>query len=88
MGFNLEDDSDSVIVAMEIGYQALGDLVLLYRERSEQLLKELAIFEGKSTKEVKRQINESLLRDENEEKELLLKLKASQEIIRRINKSN
>ncbi len=83
-----EEDNNSIIIAMEIGYKALADLADLYRESNEELLKELSIFENKSIKEIKKEINESLLRDENEEVELLSRIKAAQELIRRFNQND
>ena len=78
------EDNDTIIIAMEVGYQAVADLVNLYKQINRELLKQLSIFEGKSTKEIKRQINNYLM-IEGQEKELLLKIKASQEIIQRFN---
>lgn len=78
------EDEDIIIITMEVGYQAVADLVNLYKKINSELLKQLAIFEGKSTKEIKRQINNYLLL-EGKEKELLLKIIASQEIIHRFN---
>lgn len=82
------DEQDSAIIAMEVGYQALADLVTFYKEVNSELLKELAILEGKSIKEVRKDIIKSLLREEGEEKELMSRIKASQEIIKRVNKPN
>jgi hypothetical protein len=81
------EDHDSVIIAMEVGYQALADLAALYKETNRELLKQLAIFEGKSVKEIKKEINNLLLIDGDTEKDLLSKIKASQEIIKRFNNS-
>jgi hypothetical protein len=87
MKINLNDeDHNSVIIAMEVGYQALADLVTLYKEINSELLKQLAIFEGKSVRDIKKEINTSLSLD-NKEKDLLAKIKASQEVIKRYNKS-
>ena len=87
MKINLNnEDHNSIIIAMEIGYQALADLATLYKEINSELLKQLAIFEGKSVKEVKKQINTSLSL-ESREKEYLSKINASQEVIKRYNKS-
>ena len=80
------EDHDSIIIAMEVGYQALADLAALYQETNRELLKQLAIFEGKSVKVIKKEINKSLDID-NTEKDLLSKIKASQEIIKRFNNS-
>jgi hypothetical protein len=85
MKINLENkDHNSVIIAMEVVYQAIADLVMLYKQINDEVLKQLAIFEGKSIKEVKREITTFLLL-ENKEKEYLLKIKASQNIINRYN---
>jgi hypothetical protein len=81
------EDHDSIIIAMEVGYQAIVDLIDLYKEINRELLKQLAIFEGKSTKEIKKEIKDLLLIDSNTEKDLLSKIKASQEIIKRFNNS-
>ena len=81
------EDHDSIIIAMEVGYQAIVDLIDLYKEINRELLKQLAIFEGKSTKEIKKEIKDLLLIDSNIEKDLLSKIKASQEIIKRFNNS-
>ena len=81
------EDHDSIIIAMEVGYQALADLAALYQETNRELLKQLAIFEGKSVKEIKKEINNLLLIDSDTEKDLLSKIKASQEIIKRFNNS-
>ena len=81
------EDHDSIIIAMEVGYQAIVDLIDLYKEINRELLKQLAIFEGKSTKGIKKAINDLLLIDNNTEKDLLSKIKASQEIIKRFNNS-
>ena len=80
------EDHDSIIIAMEVGYQALADLAALYQETNRELLKQLAIFEGKYVKVIKKEINKSLDID-NTEKDLLSKIKASQEIIKRFNNS-
>jgi hypothetical protein len=85
VNFN-DEDHDSVVIAMEVGYQALADLATLYKEINSELLKQLAIFEGKSVKEVKKDINISLSLN-NREKECLSKINASQEVIKRYNKS-
>lgn len=85
INFNNEDN-DSLIIAMEVGYQAISDLVSLYKKINNEVLKQLAIFEGKSIKEIKKEINNSLL-IEDKEKELLSKIKASQEMILRFNES-
>jgi len=81
------EDHDSIIIAMEVGYQALADLAALYQETNRELLKQLAIFEGKSVKVIKKEINKSLDIDSDTEKDLLSKIKASQEIIKRFNNS-
>ncbi len=81
-----DEDENSIIIAMEVGYQALADLATLYKDINDELLKQLAIFEGKSIKEIKKGINYSLSIT-NEEKDLLAKIKASQEIIKRFNES-
>ncbi len=81
-----DEDENSIIIAMEVGYQSLADLAALYKDINEELLKQLGIFEGKSTKEIKKEINISL-QTVNVEKELLSKIKASQEIIKRFNNS-
>jgi len=85
INFNNEDH-DSVIIAMEVGYQALADLADLQQEINNELLKRLAIFEGKSVKEIKKDIDNYLLINDKE-KDLLSKIKAAQEIIKRYNKS-
>jgi hypothetical protein len=85
VNFN-DEDHDSVIIAMEVGYQALADLAILYKKVNNELFKQLAIFEGKSVKEIRKEINNNLLIN-NQEKKLLLKIKASQEIIERYEKS-
>ncbi len=85
VNFN-DEENDSVVVAMEVGYQALVDLTLLYKDINDELLKRLAIFEGKSVKDIKKEIN-NFLPNEITEKDLLLQIKASQEIITRFNNS-
>ena len=85
VNFN-DEDHESVVIALEVGYQALADLTNLYKEINGELLKQLAIFEGKSVKEIKKEINDFLLIS-NKEKEYLSKIKASQEVIERYNKS-
>ena len=85
MNINSEnEDNDSVVVAMEVGYQAIADLLSLYKKINSELLKQLAIFEGKSVKQVKKEINEFLF-IKDEEKEYLAKIKASQQLIKRFN---
>jgi hypothetical protein len=79
-----DEDHDSVIIAMEVGYQALADLASYYKEVNDQLLKQVAIWEGKSVKEIKKDINFALLTN-GKEKDLLAKIKASQEVIKRYN---
>jgi hypothetical protein len=81
-----DEDHNSVIIAMEVGYQALADLATLYKEINSELLKQLAIFEGKSVKDIKKNINSSLSFN-GKEKDLLAKIKASQEVIKRYDKS-
>jgi len=78
------EDNDSIIIAMEVGYQAVADLINLYKEINRELIKQVSIMYGKSTKEVKEEINQYLM-IEGKEKEYLLKIKASQEIIQRFN---
>jgi hypothetical protein len=85
VNFN-DEDHESVVIAMEVGYQALADLANLYKEINSELLKQLAIFEGKSVRDIKKDINTSLSLD-GKEKDLLAKIKASQEVIKRYNKS-
>jgi hypothetical protein len=85
VNFN-DEDQNSVLIAMEVGYQALADLVNLYKKTNSELLKQLSIMHGKSTKEIKQEINQFLM-IENKEKDLLSKIKASQEIIKRYEKS-
>jgi hypothetical protein len=80
------EDHNSVIIAMEIGYQALADLASYYKEVNDQLLKQMAIWEGKSVKEMKKEVNFALLTN-GKEKDLLAKIKASQEVIKRFNES-
>jgi polyribonucleotide nucleotidyltransferase len=77
------NNEDLMIIAMEVGYQAVADLVNLYKEINRELLKQLSIFEGKSTKNIKQQISQYLQVD-GKEKELLLKIKASQDLIKRL----
>jgi CO dehydrogenase nickel-insertion accessory protein CooC1 len=81
-----DEDHDSVIIAMEVGYQALADLASYYKEVNDQLLKQIAIWEGKSVKEIKKEVNFTL-RTNGKEKDLLAKIKASQEVIKRYNLS-
>ena len=80
------EDHESIIIAMEVGYQALADLANLYKEMNSELLKQRAIFEGKSVRDIKKDINTSLSLD-SQEKDLLAKIKASQEVIKRYNES-
>ena len=78
------EENDILIIAMEVGYQAVVDLVNLYQKINGEALKQLAILEGKSIKEVKKEINKFLL-IEDEEKDYLSKIEASQELIKRFN---
>jgi len=81
-----DEDHESLVIAMEVGYQALADLATLYKKTNNELLKQLSIMHGKSTKEIKQEINKYLM-IENKEKEYKSKIKASQEVIKRYNSS-
>ncbi len=81
-----DEDHNSVVIAMEVGYQALADLAILYKKINNELFKQLSIMNGRSTKEMKEIINRYLM-IENNEKDLLSKIKASQEVIKRYDKS-
>lgn len=85
INFNNENEN-SIIIAMEIGYCAVVDLSSFYKEINNELLKQLAIFQGKSTKEIKKEII-TLLSKEGEEEKLLSQIKAAQDIINRFNES-
>ena len=83
INFNNEDNT-SLIIAMEVGYQALADLADFYSIMNNELFEQLSIYKNKSIKEVKKEICRSLLIEDKEE-EFLSKIKAAQEIIHQYN---
>lgn len=85
INFDNEDD-DSIFIAMEVGYKALADLTTFYKKVNDEILKQLAIFEGKSIIDVKKDILIVMGQDDIE-KDCVAKIRAVQEMIVRFDDS-